>query len=195
MRAGWLVVLATGLATWLAGGQAWGHTFPPVRTVVVQVEKCEVAVLVGYRPGSGEETEAVLARASSRPKSQALDAMREVMTARALAPLKLQVDGTPLVPTSVRAKIGVEPGGSRPMVVVLVTYGLPRGRTLALQSTDTRSTRISWADRASGRVEISHAPTQGHWYPGVASFLLSLAPGDSTCAPPSALPSRSASSR
>ena len=31
----------------------------------------------------------------------------------------------PLVPTTVRAKIGAEPGGTRPMVVVLVTYRAP----------------------------------------------------------------------
>ena len=178
------VALATLLATCLvtlAGSPAWGHTFPPVRTVVIQVERGEVVLLVGYRPGSGEATEALLARAASQPKSHALGTLRDRMAVDALAPLALTVDGVALVPTKVRAKVGVEPGGARPMVVVLVTYALPRGNQLALASRDPRSTRISWADRKSRRVEIGEAPAQGKWYSGVASFLLNLRPCGPDC--------------
>jgi hypothetical protein len=83
----------------------------------------------------------------------------------------------------VRAKIGVEPGGQRPMVVVLVTYALPTGKALSLASADPRTTRISWTDRQSKRVEISDAPAQGRWFDGVASFLLVLgASGGPPCA-------------
>lgn len=167
--------VATGLAIGLAAGPAWGHTFPPVRTVVLQVERCEVAVLVGYRAGSGEATEKLLARAASRPKSQAADAMRDVLAAQAMAPLAVAIDGKALVPTTVRAKLAAEGDGVRPMVVVLVTYNLPPGASLALSSRDARSTRISWTDRESGRVAISDAPGQGRWFPGVASFVLPLA--------------------
>jgi hypothetical protein len=166
--------VATVVAVALAASPAWGHTFPPVRTAVLQVESCEVALLVGYRPGSGKATDALLVRASSQPKSQGLVALRDLMTTEALAPLTLSVDGAPLVPTSVRAKLGTEPGGERPMIVVLVTYALPTGRRLSLHSADPRTTRISWADRASGRVQISEAPAQGRYFDGVASFLLPL---------------------
>lgn len=178
------LLVATALATCLAGQPAWGHTFPPLRTVVVQVEACEVALLVGYRPGTGEPTEAILSRAASAPKSHVLDTLRDVLTTYAMAPLTVAVDGRRLVPTKVRAKIGVEPGGARPVVVVLVTYALPAGKTLAIASKDPRSTRISWQDQRSGRVTISDAPAQGKWHDGVASFLLSLsAPtGGSVCA-------------
>ncbi|MBA3452125.1 MAG: hypothetical protein H0T42_03390 [Deltaproteobacteria bacterium] len=182
------VALASLVAT-LAGEAAWGHTFPAARHVVVQVEPCELVVLVGYRPGSGEPTETILSRAASAPKSQLLDALRDVLAAFAMAPLTISLDGKPLVPTNVRAKIGIEPGGARPMVVLLVTYPLGAGKALELRTKDPRSTRISWQDRRSERVTISDAPAQGKWHSGVASFLLSLSPswGSSVCAAPSSL--------
>lgn len=166
------VVIA--VAGFLAAKPAWGHTFPPVRTVVVQVERCEVAVLIGYRPASGEATDTLLRRIASQPKSQMLRAAKNVFGAEALAPLSFAVGGAPLVPTTVRAKLGLDPGGTRPMVIVLATFAIPRAGTLAVTSTDPRSTRISWADRESGRVDLEVAPAQGRWFTGVASFLLSL---------------------
>ncbi len=176
--------MATGIAIALAGSSAWGHSFPPVRTVVLQVERCEVVLLVGFRPASGEASDTVLARAASQPKSQGLGTLKGLLTSQAMAPLTLSADGIALVPTKVRAKLGVEPGGARPMVVVLVSYALPAGRTLALSSRDPRTTRISWNDQGSRRIVISDAPAQGRWYTGVASFLLSLSAttGDSPCA-------------
>lgn len=178
--------LAIGLAIGLAAGAAGGHTFPPVRTVVVQVERCELAVLVGYRAQSGQATEKLVARGASVPKSQAADAMRDQLAAQAMAPLVLAVDGRPLLPTSVRAKLSLEGDGARPMVVVLVTYKLPPGRQLAITSKDTRTTRISWTDLESGRVAIAEAPAQGRWFTGVASFVLPLGPppGGQPCVAP-----------
>ncbi len=175
---------ATALAIVLAGPPAWGHTFPPVHTVVVQLEPCEVSLLIGYVAGTGEPTERIVARVASQPKSHAVDALRDTLAAFALAPLVITVDGKPLVPTSVRAKIGLDPSGQRPIVVVLATFPLPPGRTFAIASKDARTTRISWEDRGSGRVDPEGAPAQGHWFTGVASFLLSLTPpsGGSTCA-------------
>lgn len=175
--------VASAVAMCLAGQPAWGHRFPPSRSVVIQVERCEVALLVGYRPGTGEATESILARASSAPKSQAFRALRDVLTAYAIRPLTVAIDGRPLVPTDVRAKIGVEPGGARPMVVLLVTFPLEAGSTLAITTTEPRSTRISWQDQASGRVVIPDAPAQGAWHAGVASFLLTLGPlkGGTAC--------------
>lgn len=176
------LALATALAVWLACPSAWGHTFPPARNVVVQVETCEVVLFVGYRPGTGEPTETMLARAASAPKSQALDALENVLAAFAMAPLTVTVDGAPLVPTKVRAKLGLEPGGARPMVVLLVTYALAPGKALVVTTKDPRSTRISWQDRLSSRVAISEAPQQGKWFSGVASMLLPLTAGAATCA-------------
>ena len=180
--------LASVVAT-LAAQPAWGHTFPAVRNIVVQVEPCGIVLLVGYRPGSGEPTEAILSRAASAPKSHALDALRDVLAAFAMAPLTISVDGKRLVPTNVRAKIGIEPGGARPMVILLVTYPLAAGKTLEVRTREPRSTRISWQDRRSDRVVISAAPAQGKWHAGVASMLLTLSgPTEgSVCAAPSSL--------
>jgi hypothetical protein len=186
---------ATLLAICLAGQSAWGHRFPEVRTVVVQVEACEVALLVGFHPASGQETDTILSKAASAPKGLALDALKAQLATHAMAPLTLSLDGKPLLATSARVKIGVEPGGLRPIAVVLVTYAVPAGGALSLASRESRSTRISWQDRASGRVVIPAAPAQGRWHTGVASFLLELSasPGGSTCAPLSSPRSSSAS--
>jgi hypothetical protein len=153
-----------------------------VHTVVVQVERCELAVLVGYAAGTGEPTERIIARAASQPKSHALDALRAALTAFALAPLQLTLDGQPLSPTAVRAKIGLDGGGARPIVVVLATFALPVGGELTIRSKDPRTTRISWQDRSRGRIALDRAPAQDHWYTAVASFLLPLAAGGSACA-------------
>jgi hypothetical protein len=175
--------LATALATSLAGPPAWGHTFPPVHTVVVQVERCEIALLVGYAAGTGEPTERIVARAASQPRSHVLDALRATLTAYALAPLAVTLDGVPVSPSSVRTKIDFDASGTRPTVVVLATFALRGGGALAIRAKDPRTTRISWQDRSAGRVALERAPTQDHWYRSVASFLLPLAPatGGSSC--------------
>lgn len=177
--------VAIVVAICLAGQHAWGHSFPPVRTVVVQVEKCELAVLVGFRPGSGETTETSLKLLASQPQSLALSAAKNLLTTQAMTPLVFSIDGKPLLPTSVQAKIGTDPAGDKPTVVVLVTFAIPPGGgTLSVRSKDARTTRISWTDRASGRVDPAGAPAQVRWYSGVASFLLTLAgtTGVSACA-------------
>jgi hypothetical protein len=176
------VAVATALASSLAGLPAWGHKFPPAHTVVVQVERCEVALLIGYAPGTGESTEGIVARVASQPKSHVADALRATLTAYAMAPIAITFDGVALEPSSVRAKIGFEAGGTRPTVVVLATYSLRRAGRLAIASKDPRTTRISWRDQASGRVARDGAPSEGRWFTGVASFLLPLGEGGSACA-------------
>jgi len=163
--------VAIALAICLAATAAWGHAFPPVRTIVVQIERAELVLLVGYRPGSGDATEAIVARAASQPKPRALAVLREAMQAYALAPIAVGVDGKPLVPTSVQAKLQL---ADRPSVVVLVTYKLPAAGQLAVTSHDPKTTRISWQDRDSCRVDLASAPAQDRWFTGVASFLLDL---------------------
>ena len=188
--------VAAVVASWLAAGPAWGHTFPPVRTVVVQVERCELAVLVGYRPGTGEGTQRVLARSAAQPQKTPAEGLRDVLAADALMPLAITVDGKPLVRTSVQAKVGIEPGGMRPMVVVLVTYQLPTlGGSLMVASRDPRATRVSWQDRNSSRVSIPDAPPEDAWSSGVAPFLLTLGvtKGESACATSSPSSARSSS--
>jgi hypothetical protein len=147
-----------------------------VHTVVVQVERCELALLIGYAAGTGEPTERIIARAASQPKSHVVDALRETLTAYAMAPFAIAADGKPVMPTSVHAKIGFDASGTRPIVVVLATFPLHAGAAmLAITSKDPHTTRISWRNQASGRVVTDQAPAQGHWFTGVASFLLPLA--------------------
>jgi hypothetical protein len=177
--------VTTAVAVCLAGQPAWGHTFPPVRTVVVQVERCELAVMIGYRPASGVETDRVLGRIASHPKSRMVDAAKSLLASQAMAPVGVSFDGTALVPTSVRAKLGLDPGKTRPIVVVLVTFVLPaRAGQLLVTTQEPRTTRISWTDRESGRIDLEQAPARSRWFAGVASLLLRLAgtTGGSACA-------------
>ena len=170
------VALASAIAISLAGPSAWGHTFPPVHTAVLQVERCELALLVGYTAGSGEPTERIVARAASQPKSHILDALRDTLAAYAMAPFSIAIDGKPLAPEKLRAKIGFDPSGTRPSVVVLATFPLPSGARLTITSNEPRTTRISWRDQSSGRIALARSPAQDHYFAGVASFLLPLSP-------------------
>jgi hypothetical protein len=177
--------VAIGLAIGLAQPLAWSHTFPSVHTAVIQVERCEVAVLIGYTAGTGEPTERVLARAASQPASHALDALRSTLAAYAMAPFTIAIDGAPVAPSQVRAKIGLGTGGTRPTVVVLATVRLPAAaHELTVRSTDPRTTRMSWQDRESGRIDLAHAPAPDHWFLQASSFSLPLRPatGAAGCA-------------
>jgi hypothetical protein len=186
MRLGLTRCVAIALAICLAGPAAWGHTFPAVHTVVIQTEACEVAVLVGYRPASGEATEQLLGRIASAPKPAREATAKTLLATQALGPLTFSLDGKPLQPKSVEAKVGVDPDGARPLVVVLVTFAIPAGGgTFAVTSRDPRTTRISWTDRGSHRVDLEGAPGQRKWFTGVASFLLKLAPSWGACDTPS----------
>lgn len=177
--------VATLVAVVAAGQVASAHTFSPVRTVVVQVERCELAVLVGYQPGTGEVADARLARVSAAPRSQAVATARAMLTSQAMAALTIAADARPLEPIRVRAKLAIDPRSTRPQVLVLVTFALPpEARQVTLATREPGATRISWTDHGSGRVDLAQAPAQGRWFPGVASFLLGLRPrtGDLACA-------------
>ena len=167
-------LVAIGLA--MASRPAWGHTFAPLRSIVVQVESCEVALLVGYRAGSKEEADGIVARIANQPKSHAASAMRDVLAGLAMQPITVAVDGRALVPTTVRAKLATDAPQGRPMVVLLVTFALPSGKTLSVMTRDPRSTRISWTDHGSGRIDLDAAPAQHKFFAGVASLLLNLTP-------------------
>jgi hypothetical protein len=139
-------------------------------------------LLVGYKPAAGEATDAVLAKASGAHGAQGFKALRDALAASAMTALTIAVDGEALVATSAEAKLAVEPGAGRPMVIMLVTYALPAGKTLSISTRDPQSSRLSWTDRSRGRIASSGAPGQRIWRDGVASLLLPLAAGESTCA-------------
>lgn len=168
------LVVASALAGVLAASPAWAHRFPEVRTVVVQVEACEVALLVGYRPSveSGQP---------GAMRSMGIEGLRKQLAAEALQPLTIEADGVRLLPTDVRTKMTVEPGLDRPMILLLVTFRLPPARRFAVHSAQPRTTRISWTDRASHRVDLDHVPSQNHFFDGVASLLLDLLPPGGLC--------------
>jgi hypothetical protein len=72
--------------------------------------------------------------------------------------------------------VSTDPAADRPIVIVLVTFAIPaKGGAFSVRAKDPASTRISWTDRASGRIDLAQAPSQVHWFSGVASLLLTIA--------------------
>jgi hypothetical protein len=171
-----LLALATALAVAYNPLLVWAHRFPSVRTVVVQVEPCSVALLVGWRPASGDTTALLLGEAKVRgsDKDKEIQVLTQQLTAMAMSSLQLVMDDSPLVPTSVEAKVSVEDGTGRPVVLLLLSYAVTTGGKLALLSKEPKSTRISWVDKSNGRVEITSSPSQLQWHDDLASFLLTL---------------------
>lgn len=158
---------------------ALGHRAPGGRSVVAQVEPCELVLLVSWIPPSGDEADALLAHAGAA-KAEPGERLRALYAARALAPLSIRADGQPLAARALEVKLVRDPPRSgRVATVVLVTYALPAAvKTLEIANTDSHRTRFSWVDRSAGRF-TSPGMATGHWESGVASILLRSRRGDS----------------
>jgi hypothetical protein len=174
LRRWWLVVALVGSCV-CASRVALGHRAPGGRSVVAQVEPCQLVLLVSWTPPSGDETNALLADAARAPgrRAGAGDRLRALYAARALAPLSIRADGQSLSPRSFEVKLVRDPPRSgRVAAVVLVSFALPPAMVaLEIANTDSHRTRFSWVDRSNGRFASPGAPT-GRWSSGVASILL-----------------------
>jgi hypothetical protein len=136
------------LAVWALAPPARGHSVRGERDVVVQAERDAVAVLVSYRPPPGPAP------------SRARELEKAALTARALAPLRLALDGTPLAGAAIEVKLVEDPPASgRPLLVALVTAPVAAGehRLTVDVSDDREPTSTMWIDRSSGRVR-EHGP-------------------------------------
>jgi hypothetical protein len=160
-----------------ASGVALGHRAPGGRSVVAQVDRCELSLLVSWTPPSGDETSAILADSARAPGPTAAttpgERLRALYTSRALAPLSIRADGRPLAPRSLEVKLVRDPPrSSRLTAVVLVSFSLPpAAETLEIANSDSHRTRFSWVDRSGGRFTSPGTPTS-QWASGVASILL-----------------------
>jgi len=172
-----------------APGAVLGHRAPGGRSVVAQVEPCQLVLLVAWFPPAGDEADALMTYATmgnlAAPGTRGAAAdptarLRTLYAARALAPLSIRVDGQSMAATSLEVKLVHDPPSStRVAAVVLVTFDLPPGgRGVEIANADSHRTRFSWVDRSRGRFVVPgmHA---GKWSSGVASILLQSRSGDS----------------
>jgi len=169
-------LVATGLAV-PAG--ALGHRVPGGRSVVAQIEQCELVLMVAWHPQSGDEADALRVHAArgavKAPRSGdgAAGRLRALYGARAMAPLSIRADGRLLSPRSVEVKLVRDPPGSDRLAgVALVSYELgPDVRGLEIANNDPHRTRFSWVDR-SDREFSSTGLAPHRWTGGLASILL-----------------------
>jgi hypothetical protein len=159
-----------------------GHQVPGGRSVVAQVERCQLVLLVSWVPSAGAETDAIEAQArmgvGAVPGSGGTAAdpngrLRLLYASRALAPLSIQVDGESMAATSLDVKLVRDPPTStRVAAVALVTFDLPPvTRSVEIRNRDSHRTRFSWVDRSGGRFQAP-GMAQEKWSSGVASILL-----------------------
>ena len=154
----------------LAFSLAEAHFVPADRMVVVQAEPDGLAVLVSYRPPSGNRTALTGLAAHQRA-----DVLKALLSVQAVAGLALAADGAPLPVTSVEAKLAEDPPGSgRAAIVLLITARRPAGaRELTVSVADLgEPTRLQWLDRSRGRV-VDYGPVPaGRWLSGQAALSL-----------------------
>jgi hypothetical protein len=136
--------MRTAVALLLFSSVAQAHYFPGARDVVVQAEEGAVAVLVSYRPSSQTPIPLV---------GRAL--MKATLAVRAMATVRVALDGHPLASGKLEVKLVEDPPGSgRPLTLVLLTADVPPGaRRLTVDvGEDQEPTSTRWLDRSKGRV-------------------------------------------
>jgi hypothetical protein len=180
MRRGSAATLATltAVVVMLLGTRdTRGHTVPGGRTVVVQLDRREIALLVSWKPPP-ELARTLLEVSSAAPDPR--EHLASLYSARALAPLRIAAGGKALVPRSIENKLVVDPPGSgRLSALVLVRFDVPKqARAIAIENRDARETRIALSDRSGGRFEVAPALAGRRWSTGVASLLLTPRPGE-----------------
>lgn len=155
----------------LGTGDTSGHTVPGGRTVVVQLDQREIALLVSWKPPA-ELARTLLEVSSASPDPRAH--LASLYAARALAPLRVAAGGKALSPRSSDTKLVADPPGSGGLsALVLVRFELPRlARAITIENRDARETRIALVDRSDGRFRATPALTGRRWSTGVASLLL-----------------------
>lgn len=160
-RGAWLVA-AVFLAA--AEGSAGAHMIPGDRTLVAQPECGGLALLATYHVPSGARGEVVdlLIRRASRSRRRA--AAEAAMTIRALAGVRLELDGKEQPWDRVAVKLVEDPPGSgRAALVVLATVAFePGAHTARLRVDDSgEPTAVSWNDRTSGGIAESGPVSAG----------------------------------
>ncbi len=156
------VLLLLGVA-----GAASAHYVPGDRVVVVQAEKDGAALLVTYRPVERVRDAMVTAALAARPEERAAR-LKALYAARALATLRLTLDGRPLAADQVEAKLTDDPPGSRRLVAaVLVSVKVPAGEhVLGVEVGESEEPVVTeWLDRSDGRAAAAPAGP-GVWMRG-----------------------------
>ncbi|HKA88283.1 MAG TPA: hypothetical protein VKE22_11475 [Haliangiales bacterium] len=151
----------------LVAGAASAHYVPGDRVIVVQAEKDGAAVLVTYRPLERVRDAMVTAALAAKPAERA-ERLKALYAARALATLRLTLDGRALPADRVEAKLVDDPPGSRRWVAaVLVSVKVPAGEhVLDVDVAESEEPVVTeWLDRSEGRAAAAPAGP-GVWLRG-----------------------------
>jgi hypothetical protein len=142
---------------------AFAHKTPARRTVVVQAEANEVAVLVTWTAPSGPMGRLVVAAATwGRKGDDVKTALKTFMTSRALATLRFEGNGKNMHFDAIQTKVNLDPGPlGRHTIAILATKKLPKTRPFVLSvssAQETGATRLSWTNRAGkdNKIQSSH---------------------------------------
>ena len=177
-----LSIAVVALAMCALPGDAAAHDSPPTHRAVVQADRGALSVLVTYEPGRNKAGDpglgALTASAYGEARKRVLEA---TLSARALAPLRVTVNGAPINFDRVRTKVvfGRGPGGYT--VYVLATARVARGQVVRASMTSDPhvarkapgAARISWLDRSGKRVTA--AAPQRRWLPAGTEIALRFA--------------------
>ncbi len=147
----WPMVFVGVLALWLLGlasAPALAHYVPARRSITIQAEEHEAAVLITWTSARGSQGAELLARAAWGRRSRANDALRNLAANEALRGLHLTLDDQPVRPATTHIKMRVErPTARDPMrvfVAVLLTVQIGPGQSLALAVRGGASSQLRW---------------------------------------------------
>jgi len=156
-----MVAIGAVMASWgLAPTSAFAHYVPARRSVTIQAEEHDAAVLVTWTSARGTQGAELLARAAWGRTSRATDALRNLAANEALRGLHLTLDGQPARPATTHIKMRVERATARdPMrvfVAVLLTVKVGPGQSLALSVRGGASSQLRWHLRRHMRRHRGH---------------------------------------
>ena len=155
------------LALLFASRTGDAHVVPAQRSVLVQAEKSSVAILVTWTSSNTGGAEELLAEAiAGRRGGRAHKSLRAFVAARALAPVKLLVDGKPLSIENLSTKVVLDPNNTgRLGAAVLITANLPGdGANLLVRVAPGQGrTRLTWIDKSRGAVSAARPAKPGEW--------------------------------
>lgn len=169
------VALIAGLAALLLAGVAAAHSLPARRSIAVQAEKDALVVLAVWTAPAGEPGAVFDLTAALASRGKARAALEARLAARALGPLRLMIDGEPLVPGALHTRLVEDPPRSgRHAVAVLAEAAIPAGAhevTVTLGPTGD-ATRMSFLDRSSGAAVASGRVPDGLLAPPGTTFTI-----------------------
>ncbi len=150
-----LAAVSVLVATATAAQDLHAHTVPARRSVTVQAESGEAAVLVTWTSARGPQGSQLLLRAAWGRSGRARDAMRSLAATEALRGLLFLVDGNVAIPKTTEVKVRVDQKQPvRVFAAVLVTISVPAGSSLSVSRKSGAFTQLRWRTRTGPNINV-----------------------------------------